>query len=122
MSAVSEPPALLWNAVIAQQVTLGLVPEVLDPVDVIDAIGEQIRMVDPDVMELGNIQNIIGAEIVGVDDAVRPHLIPDDWEKRVCTGIGDDNNITFPPRFNRPKTGTLPVAQRLRLPFLRPPK
>lgn len=87
--------------------TLGLAPEVLNPVDVIDVLGEQFRVVDPNVMELGNIQNIIGTETVGVDDGVRSHLILDDWEKRVCTGIWDDNDMNLATSFQEPEDRNL---------------
>lgn len=54
---------LLGNAVIAPQVPLGLVPEVLNPINVINVLCEQFRMVNPDVMKLGNIQNIIAPKL-----------------------------------------------------------
>ncbi len=41
----------LCNAIEAMQMALGPVPEILDPVDVVSAIGKQLRMVDPHVME-----------------------------------------------------------------------
>lgn len=101
---------------------LGLVPEVLNPVDMIHVICEQFRVVDLDVMELGSVQNIMDTETVGIDDGVRSHLILDDWEKRVCTGIWDDYDMNLAPRFKSSKTGILPAAPRPRLPFLRLPK
>ncbi|MBB6261823.1 hypothetical protein FHS77_002389 [Paenochrobactrum gallinarii] len=78
---------LLRNTVITAQITLGLLPEVRDSVDVIDVLGEQSRVVNPDMMELGNVRNIIGSETIGLDDGVRPHLVPDGWKKRVCADI-----------------------------------
>lgn len=69
---VIEAPCTLLDeqvkAVIAPQVTLGLVPEALNHLTVIDALDEQFRKVDPAVMEIGTDQNIIGTEPVGVDD------------------------------------------------------
>jgi len=32
----------LWNAIEAVQMPLGLIPEILDPVDVVPAIGKQL--------------------------------------------------------------------------------
>jgi len=40
-------------------VTLGLVPEVLDAVDVIPLVGEQFRVVDPEVVELTHVQRVV---------------------------------------------------------------
>ena len=53
---------LTRDAVVATQVALGLVPEVLDPVDVIALVGEQLGVVDPHVMELGDVEHINGIE------------------------------------------------------------
>lgn len=98
---------LLRNAVIATQMTLGLPPEVLDSVDVIDVLSEQFRVVNPDMMELGNAQNIIDTETVGVDDGVRSHLVPDDWKKRVCASIWDDNDMNLATWLQEPEDQNL---------------
>jgi len=84
---------LAWDAVVAPQVALGLVPEVLDPVDVVALVGEQFGMVDPHVVELRDIEHIVAAEGVGIDHAVGPDLLLDDRDKRVGTGICDDRGI-----------------------------
>ena len=73
-------------------------------------------------MELGNIQNIIGPETVGVDDRVRSYLVPDDWEERVCTGILDDNDMNLTTPFQGPEDWNLARRAALALTFLRPPK
>ena len=62
---------------------LRLVPEILDPIDVIGFIGKQFPVVDPVMVELGNVEHIIGSEAVGTDDGIGPHLVPDDRKKRV---------------------------------------
>ena len=43
---------VLWDAVVASEVSFGLVPEVLDSVDVISIFGKRFGMVDADVMEV----------------------------------------------------------------------
>ena len=43
---------VLWDAIVAPQMPFGLVPEVLDPVDVISVFGKQFGMVDADMMEV----------------------------------------------------------------------
>ena len=42
----------LWDAIVASQMPFSLVPEVLDPVDVISVFGKQFGMVDADMMEV----------------------------------------------------------------------
>ena len=117
-----EVEVLLRDAVIASQMPLCLVPKVLDAVDMIPVLGEQFGMVDPDVLELGNVQHVIGPKAIGVDDGVRPYLVSYDGEKRFRACIWDDHNMDFAATFQETKTGTLPAAPRPRLPLRRPPK
>ena len=49
---------------------LGLVPEVLNSIDVIVLVGKQFRVIDAIVMELSNVQNIMGSETIRVDDRI----------------------------------------------------
>ena len=65
-------------AVVAAHVSLSLVPKVLEAVDVTFLFDECFRMIDADVVELRNIQHIIGSEAVGIDDAVRLDTIPNE--------------------------------------------
>jgi hypothetical protein len=41
-----------WDAVVASQVSFGLVPKVLDSVDVVAVFGKQFQVVDADMMEV----------------------------------------------------------------------
>jgi len=50
---------LSGNTVKSTHVTLGLVPEVLDPVDMIPLVDKLFRVIDPVMFELGYIQDII---------------------------------------------------------------
>ncbi len=81
--ALLEKPikALLFDAVEPAHVALGLVPEILDSIDVIFLIGEEFRVVDPTVMEVAHIKSIVGSEGVGIDDAVGLYSLLDDGQK-----------------------------------------
>jgi len=57
---------LLRDAVIAPQMALGLVPEVLDAVDVVAVLGEQLGVIDADVMKVRHVEHVIGPEAVRV--------------------------------------------------------
>ena len=59
-----------WYAVETAQMSLSLVPAVLDPVDVGSAIREQLRMVNPHVVKIGNVQHIIAPPAVRINNAV----------------------------------------------------
>ena len=54
----------LGNTVEFTHVVLGLVPEILNAVDVIVAVCEELGMVDTEVMEVRHIQHIIAAPAV----------------------------------------------------------
>lgn len=71
------------DAVVSAQVSLGLVPEIFDAVDVVLSIGEELRVIDPHMMEIGDVELIIGAKAVGVDDAVRLHFTGNNRDQRV---------------------------------------
>ena len=62
---------LLGNTVKFAEVTLGLVPEVLDAVAVVFTVRKALGMVDPQMPKAGNIQGIVARQGVTVDDGVR---------------------------------------------------
>ena len=103
--------------------TFRLVPEVLDSVDVIGVVGEQFGVVDPNVMELRDIQHVISAEAVGIDDRIRPHFVSNDREKRIRAGIWDDHDMHLAAPLQEPEDGNLArrAASSLALAY-RPPK
>ena len=61
----------LGNTVEFAHVPLGLVPEILNAIDVIVAVCEELRMVDAEVMKVLHIQHIIAAPAVRINDAIR---------------------------------------------------
>ena len=62
---------LLCDTVEFAHVTLGLVPEILNAVDVIMTVCKELGMVDAKVVEIGYIQNVIAAPAVRIDDTIR---------------------------------------------------
>ena len=52
-------------------VALGLIPEILDAIDMVVAVCEELRTVDAEVMDVRHIQHIIAAPAVGINDAIR---------------------------------------------------
>ncbi len=69
----------LGNTIEFAHVTLGLVPEILDTIDMIMAVGKEPGMVDPEVMEIGYIQHIRPLPAARIDDAIRDYLSFDKW-------------------------------------------
>ena len=64
----------LWNTIEFAHMTLGLVPEILDTIDVIVAVGKQLGIVNPEVMKARHIQHVIAPPTVRIDDAVGDYL------------------------------------------------
>ena len=50
--------------------TFRLVPEVLDAVDVVAVLGEELGVIDADVVEVRDIEYVVSHEAVCVDNAV----------------------------------------------------
>ena len=71
----------LRNTVEFAHVALGLVPEILNPVDVIFLVGKELGMVDPKVVEIRYIQHIVSAPAIRINNAVRNDFTFDDWQQ-----------------------------------------
>ncbi len=76
-----------WDTIEFPQVALGLVPEILDAIDVVVTVGEELRMVDPEVVEVRHVpssaitladlkeKDIILDEFVAVTDKLDSALL-----------------------------------------------
>ena len=69
---------LLLDAVKLAQMPFGLVPEILNTVDVILAPGKQLAVIDAPMMKVRDIQRIIATKIIRINDAVRHYLLCND--------------------------------------------
>ena len=83
----------LWNTIEFAHMTLCLVPKVLNAIDVILLVCKKLRVVDPEVFEVGNIQHVIPPPTIGIDDAVRHELTRHDREQRGAGGIRDNLRV-----------------------------
>ncbi len=109
--------AFLGNAVEPSEVALGLVPEVLDPVDVVVLIGEQPRVVDAGVMEARHVKRVIAPEAVRVDDAVGQDHALHDGKKRVGAGVGYHYRVDPASTLEQPENGDFPGCSTPSLAF-----
>jgi len=57
-----------WDTIEFPHVALGLVPEILDTIDVVVAIRKELGMVDPEMVEVRDIQRVVALPAVGIDD------------------------------------------------------
>ena len=70
-----------------------LVPEILDAVDVVVAVCEQFRMIDPEMMKVRDVERVVACPGVRIDDAIGPyHAVYDGYQGRRA-GIGDHLGI-----------------------------
>ena len=90
---------LFGDTVKFAQVALGLVPEVLDAVDVVFPGGKELGVIDPQMAEAGNIQGIVAGEGITIDDGVRHDPLLQDGQQGRRLGVGDDHRIDLPAPF-----------------------
>ena len=60
-------------------------------------------MVDAHVVELRDVEHIVAFEGIGIDHAIKPDLLANDWNKRVRTDICDDCDIDLALPFQQPE-------------------
>jgi len=69
---------LFWNTVEFPQMTLRLVPEVLNAIDMVPLVSKEFRVVDATMLECRYVEHVVAAPAVRIDDAVRHHLALND--------------------------------------------
>lgn len=79
--------------------TLGLVPEIRNPVDMILLVGKEFRVIDPEVMKFADIKGIIGPEMIRVDYTIGCHFLADDGHECFGFGIGNDCRVDLAAPF-----------------------
>jgi len=77
----------LGDAIEFAHMPLGLVPEILDAIDVRLPIREQLGVVDSVVPEGEDIQHVIRAKGVGINDAVRDDFILHNGSERLALHV-----------------------------------
>src|SRR5271167_85234 len=107
LRGIESPLALLQeevevggrDTVESSHMPLGLIPEVLDAVDVVVLIGEELGVVDAVVLEAGYVEHVVGAEGVRVDNAVGYDFGVEDGLQRLAPGVGNDLGIDLAAAF-----------------------
>ena len=113
---------LLRHTIESAQMSLCLIPKILNAIDVVLFIRKQLTVINAVMLKLGHIQGIVTTKSIGIDDAIGLYF---------CRIIGSNVSVlasgittvkTLPCLFRSPNTGTLPLAPRPRLPLRLPPK
>ena len=89
----------LWNTVEFTHVTLGLVPEILDAVDVVVAVCKQRGMIDAEVVEIRDIQHVITSPAVRIDNAVGDNFALNNRDQRRRGSVRDNLGVNLPTPF-----------------------
>lgn len=76
--------------------TLSLIPEVFNAINVVSLVGKELGVVDSHVAEVTNVESIVGLERISVDDTVRLDLLPYDRQQGGGSGIGDYGRVDLP--------------------------
>jgi predicted outer membrane lipoprotein len=87
------------DAVEAAHVTLGLVPEILNSIDVVFLLAEAFAVVDALMLEVRDVEYIVRTERVRINDAVGHNVVVDDGLQRLALHILDDLGVHLSPAF-----------------------
>ncbi len=109
--------ALPGNPVEPAQMALCLVPEVLNSIDVVVFVGKALRMVDPDMMEAGDIQGDVDGEAIRVDDAVGLDHAFHDRHQRGLPGVGNHHRVYPAGALQQPENRHFPGGSTTSFPF-----
>ena len=61
---------LLWNTIKLAHMTLRLVPEILNAVDMILLVCKEFGMIDPKMLEIRDIQHVVTSPTIRIDNTV----------------------------------------------------
>ena len=94
---LEEPVEILGlDPVDSAEVSLGLIPEILDAVDMVSLVGEEIGAVDPHMLEGSDVESVLCLKRVGEDDAVGGNPFFDDRQESFRFRIGNHDGKNLP--------------------------
>ena len=82
-----------FDAIELTHMAFGLVPEILNAIDVVFFISKESGVVDSHVVKIAYIKGIVGSECIRINDAVRFNLLLDDWQERFGFDIRDYGRV-----------------------------
>ena len=103
-----QPKMSLRDPIVAPQVTFGLVPKVLDAINMSSfTVREPVLMVNSVVPEARHIKRIIADEAVGIDDRVWLDPLFDDGHQRAAFGVRNHHCVDTTAALEDAKDGHL---------------
>ena len=95
------------HAVEFPHVALRLVPEILDTVDVVLFVCKQLRVIDPHMTEIGDIEGVVAGPGIRVDDAIGQDHAVYDRHQGLGAGVGDHLRVDLAAAFEDAEDGDL---------------
>ena len=105
------------NAIESSQMTLRLVPEVLDAVDMVSGFDKFLRVINAVMSELRDIQGVIAQKAISIDNAVWLDCLSNDRNQRILLGIRNDNDVHLAASLEQPKHRNFASRAASALPF-----
>jgi hypothetical protein len=102
--------------------TLRLIPEILDSINVITSVGEELGMVDSHMMKVIHVESIVGLKRVRANNAVGVHFSSMIGSRVSVLASGTMAVKTFLPRLSKLNTAIFPDAPLPRFPLRVPLK
>src|SRR6202012_180673 len=99
LTFLQEPVKIVgFDAVETPHMPFGLVPEILDAIDVVLLVGEELRMIDAQMMKVGYIKRIVRLKRVRINDAIGRNFLFDDRHQSLglCIGYNRGKNLPAP--------------------------
>ena len=97
--------------------TLRLVPEVLDAVDMVSGFNKLLRVIDAVMSELRDIQSIITQKAISIDNADRFDHLTNDRNQCILLGIRDDDDVHLAASLEQPEYRNSTSRAASALPF-----
>ncbi len=101
---------------------LHLVPEILDPVDMVSGLNKARRMIDMVMSELRNIECFIAQKAIRVDNAIRVDCLSNDRNQAILLGIRNDDDMELSASLQKSRDGNLACCATTAFPFPRTAK
>lgn len=76
--------------------TLSLIPEVFNAINVVALVSEELGVVDSHVAEVAHVESIVSLERISIDDTVGLNLLLYDRQESSRSGVGNDGSVDLP--------------------------
>ena len=98
---------LARNSIEPTHVPFGLVPEILDAIDMRALMDEAVLVVDTLVLEAGHVEHVISRETVCKYDGIWLDALLDDGQQRSTSSIWDDHRVDLSSALEEAEDGDL---------------